>query len=430
MKLIHVETDLLNTQETQKELKRIREYVHYLQKVVGVGGYGALEGSINLPTDKKIYESVLGIAKKYKKKELKYVFVIGIGGSNLGAKAIYDALYGYSDMFYPERHPKLLFLDTCDPEHIGEIVKYACDKKLSPQEICVNIISKSGKTTETIVNFEALFGGWCQKNKDSLFERTVVTTDKGSALWVEGEKKGCDLLEIPALVGGRYSVLSPVGLFPLLLAGIDIDGFRKGAAQIRGLCLNTDPEINPALFSALFLYLHYKKNKTIHDTFIFHTELESLGKWYRQLMGESIGKDGLGITPLASIGSNDLHSVVQLYWGGLQDKTTCFVSAQSKNTIAVPKESGLGLIKHIENRSLAEIMDIIQLGTMKPYADKKIPFFEVRLNGLDEFSIGEFMQYKMIEMMFLGKLFGVNSFDQPQVEFYKIETKRILAEQS
>ena len=186
---------------------------------------------------------------------------------------------------------------------------------------------------------------------------------------------------------------------------------------------------NQSLISACLTYLHHQHGRSIHNTFLFSPKFEALGKWYRQLMGESIGKDGKGITPTVSIGSTDLHSVGQLYLGGPKDKTTTFIYTQrSGEDVIVPQQTHLGLIEMIQGKSISSLMRAIVYGTKRAYKKQKLPYMEIILESISVAEIATFMQFKMVEMMYLGKLFGVNTFDQPHVELYKTETKRILEE--
>jgi len=183
------------------------------------------------------------------------------------------------------------------------------------------------------------------------------------------------------------------------------------------------------------LELQHEHGFTINDNFFFHPELESVGKWYRQLMGESVGKEQsltgevvhAGITPTVSLGSTDLHSVGQLYLGGPKDKLTTFVSSKQTASLSVPDERVFpNLVPMITGRSAADIMAAILQGVKIAYQKADLPFMEVVLDSLDEESIGAYLQFKMLEMMYLGQLLSVNSFDQPNVESYKVETKQIL----
>jgi len=232
-------------------------------------------------------------------------------------------------------------------------------------------------------------------------------------------------------------------MFPLLLAGFDIDALIAGARKMRDICLLSDVVKNPALLSSTLLYLHStiagqdeKQSISINDNFFFNPQLESLGKWYRQLMGESIGKRmdtsgnivRAGLTPTVSIGSTDLHSIAQLYLGGPLDKFTSFVYApESINIARVPAESVFPLLaKAYADKDFSEIMNAIFSGTKEAYRKNKLPFMEVILPEISEEILGQYLQWKMMEMMFLAKLLNVNAFDQPRVEDYKKETRRFL----
>jgi glucose-6-phosphate isomerase len=161
---------------------------------------------------------------------------------------------------------------------------------------------------------------------------------------------------------------------------------------------------------------------------LFSTDLESLGKWYRQLMAESIGKKGIGLTPTVSIGSTDLHSMVQLYLGGPKDKLTNFVSAHFNTELKVPYYPEYNeLVPHLQKKELNHIMHAILYGTKAAYKKHKRPFTETRLDGKNAYAIGAYLQLKMTEIIMLAHLFKVNPFDEPEVESYKKETRHVLS---
>jgi glucose-6-phosphate isomerase len=424
----------LSTQHAQvptaESVASLAEYTAYLRQVRQSGTYDAAESSLNLADDDALLEAVQYVAQEKKTDALKYSIVVGIGGSNLGTKAVYDALQGYRDALEPQRSPKMLFAETTDPEWLTGITALVAGLT-SKYEVLVTVISKSGGTTETLANFEIIADALHQKFGD-VYDRFVAITDEGSKLWRNAEEQGITCMAIPAQVGGRYSVLSAVGLFPLATVGIDITQLRQGASALLDHCLG---EESYAAQSASVLALQLKQGYGINDNFFFHPELESLGKWYRQLMGESVGKEHdvngavvhTGITPTVSLGSTDLHSVGQLYLGGPKDKLTTFVSASQSAAVIVPQERVFAdLVPMINGKSAADIMDAILQGVQLAYQKAELPYMEVTLDAIDEQSIGAFLQFKMLEMMYLGKLLMVNSFDQPNVESYKIETKQLL----
>ncbi len=434
MQFKYQESSLLAEEEVLKTASTLTNYVETLHKVVEADNYNADESSINLPADENLFEEVMKLRNEKATSDLKYIIDIGIGGSNLGTKAIYDALLGYYDLLEPERFPKIIFADTTNPETLESINSLLNNNLRSSEEVLINIISKSGGTTETVTNAEIILKGLRDKFPD-INSRVVVTSDEGSNLWKKAEELGFAKLALPKTVGGRFSVFSAVGLFPLACCGIDIQKLRAGALRARQQNLALEVTDNPALISASIIYLHAQNGKNINDNFFFNQELESVGKWYRQLMGESIGKEkdlknkvvNTGITPTVSIGSTDLHSMAQLYIGGPKDKITMFVSAGSDAEAQIPNDMVLsGLVEGIEGKTARQIMNAILDGTKIAYKKVEHPYFEINLEEVNEYALGEFLQFKMIEMMYMGKLFNVNTFDQPNVEDYKKETKKIL----
>lgn len=424
MKFQYTNTSLLSHEEITSTIQKLTPYVERLNTLANENSYDSDEASMNLPFDKTLLSKVVELANKKQTKNLKYMLIIGIGGSNLGTKAFYDAFFGFYDVLQPSRFPKIIFLDTQDEEVLAKTIELIQTLK-NKDEILVNAISKSGGTTETSANVEVIYKALHDKFGE-INDRFVITTDNASAMQRVAEEKRIDFLTMPKKVGGRFSVFSAVGMFPFAMLGFNIHQIVKNAQEMRNKCIEQNMQ-NPALLSAAILYLHYKNGKNINDNFIFLPQLESLGKWYRQLMGESIGKDGEGITPTVSIGSTDLHSVGQLYLGGQKDKITTFIYAEnSKYNTTVPAEQYFNLVEVINGKSIYTIMNAIVSGTKVAYTKQGLPFMEIVLNSVTEAEIASFMQFKMMEMMYLGKLIGVNTFDQPHVELYKIETKKIL----
>ncbi len=391
--------------------------------------------SINLPADVQLVQTVQNVIQEKKALQPTMLIVIGIGGSNLGTIAVHEALYG---KFYNEQRPdiKLYFADTVDSDYILDILLLVEQELEKQHNVIINVVSKSGTTTETIANFELFLQLLKQTHKTDYQNYIVVTTDKGSKLWDLAQDEGFACLEVPKNVGGRYSVFSAVGLFPLGFIGVDIEQLLAGARSIIPPCANIILEKNPAALSAALLYAHYQ-DITIHDMFLFSVDLESIGKWYRQLMGESIGKEFnrtakrvmVGITPTVSIGSTDLHSVAQLYLGGPRDKFTTFVLVEkNKSNLELPRfDEFEKLVAKIQGKSLSSIMNAILQGIQTAYSKNNRPFASIIMPEKSAWYVGQLLQWKMIEMMYLGYLLDVNPFDQPNVEAYKKETREILA---
>jgi glucose-6-phosphate isomerase len=417
----------------EKQLKPELDTIHHaLSK-----GYQTPYACINVPADTDSLQTVMAVADNKKKLNPRAVIVIGIGGSALGPQAVQEAVYG---TFFNLQQPEtaLYFADTVDTDYIHDILLITEQYLQEEHAVLINIISKSGTTTETIANAQLFIELLKQYLGDAYNNYVMVTTDKGSALWNFAHEKKFTCLEIPHHVGGRYSVLTPVGLLPLALIGVDIAQLREGARSMLHQCMSADIHSNPAMITAACLYHHYRKNNiAIHDSFIFSVDLEYLGKWYRQLMGESIGKQKdingnavfEGITPTVSIGSSDLHSVAQLYLSTQPTRFTTFVTVgKNYSELVVPDyPEYTKLVKSLENKTLPTIMQAIYKGTTIAYQNNSLPFVELQLPEKSAWCIGQFLQYNMMQIIYLGYLLNINPFDQPQVELYKQETRKILA---
>ena len=436
IELVYQNTARVGDDELGAGKEKLRDYIDYLGKIYKSMDYETPESSINLSLDEKSKNVLFDKVKERRNKELKYVVVVGIGGSNLGTMALYRALRGRLDVFIHEDDPKMIFADTVSPPLLAQIVDFLNNQVKNPEEILVNMVSKSGQTTETVANFEVIYDVLKKRFGDSAKDRLMFTTAKGTKLWQLAEDKKIDVLEIPQKVSGRYSVLSPVGLFPLGLANFNIERFLEGASEVVQKCLNHDSYQNPALASAILTYSHYKQGIKIYNNFYFNPELKSLGKWYTQLMAESIGKEydlnnqkvNTGITPIVSIGSTDLHPMAQLFFAGPRDKFTQFVYASQKdNSLVVPSELFLPeLAPDISCKKIVDITNAIFEGVKIAFYKNGLPYSEIVMHEITEDTLGQYLQLKMIETMFLAKLLGVNAFDQPKVEDYKRETREIL----
>ncbi|HSX39446.1 MAG TPA: hypothetical protein VLI92_02550 [Candidatus Saccharimonadales bacterium] len=368
--------------------KRLSTYIKLLKQIKK---YESPEGFKNIPFDESILESALALKKHIAGKNLKYIIDIGIGGANLGTKAVYDALFGYYDVIDLNRFPKIIFLDTIETSFLNKLISFIKTQVKHDDEVLINIVSKSGKTTEILFNMGVLL-----QTFPNLKKRVVVTTNKNSPLWNKFDLK----LEVPEKIGDRYLVFSNEGLFPLVCANVNVLELLKGAMQASTDCLKNSDQ-NCAAVSATAIY---ETAKSINENFYFSPQLESLGKWHRQLMSESLGKNGTGITPTVAIGTTDLHSMAQLHLGGPKDKYFNFVSVENDNAVK----------------------QAILLGVLQSYAKHMLLVSQTILEDVSEKSLGYFMQFKMFETVFLAQLMGVNAFDQPDVEEYKANTRKLL----
>ena len=414
--------------ELLAELTRIQE--------AAKGMYESEYASITLPLDNAHLRASKRMAEKYKSATL--IIVVGIGGSNLGTIAVQEAVLGKLHDVNPGKRPRILYADTVDPESLARINAILDAELKKGGKAVLNIISKSGGTTEIVANFEVLLATLQKHKGKKAKEWIVATTEEGSHLFTFARDHGWQTLTMPKRVGGRYSVLSNVGLFPLALIGIDIKKLMDGAAHMRAECLKNGHAKNPAIIRAAILANAYRNNKRIADNFYFKSDLESIGKWYRQLMGESIGKEWnrdhnkqvhQGITPTVSIGSTDLHSMAQLYFGGPNDKffTLVTVGAWRDDPIVPAMHEYDALVPNIQKKRLSTIMAAIADSVAITLYKKQRPFCRIKLHDAREGSIGALLQLHMMEMMYLAAILDVTFWDQPNVEDYKIETKRLLA---
>lgn len=419
MRFNYKNTSGITQKDVESVLDRLTPYFGRFQQAADDASYTTDESSLHLAHDARLRRLTEKLVVEKRTNTLSEVMVVGIGGSSLGALAVYEALV-----------PAGVSLSFFDTVHARELAEGAARLRWVFKRggtVLINIISKSGGTSETIANGRVLLDALKKSTKD-WHKHVVVTTEAASKLEIWAASHGVAVLPNPKKVGGRYSVFSPVGAFPLALAGVDIKKFHKGASTMLKLCLVPDAKKNPALQSAVAMYAAIKKRKVAHNVFVFNPDLEGAGKWYRQLVGESLGKKGKGMLPLVSVGSTDLHSVGQLYLGGPKNIFTTFVSVASSGDLHIPPvDIGFdGIVPELNNVSMRELLDAIYKGTKGAYQKRNVPFVEVVLEKLNEEEIGAFMQFKMVETMLLGRLMGVNAFDQPNVEEYKIITRRLL----
>lgn len=412
----------------------IEQEITHLNQALKVG-YESHYASLHCSFDIQNLQKIKYLVFEKQKLKPRILVVIGIGGSNLGTVAVHQALFG---RFYNAADPelKIYFAATVDSDKMAEIMRVVQQTLQAGKTVLLNVVTKSGTTMETIINFQTLLTLLKKYRPTDYQELVVVATDHSSKLWHIAVQEQFALLEIPSKVGGRYSVFSAVSLFPLGLCGVDLDQLLEGARLGVLQCIKTDIAVNPAAASALLLYYWHQNGISIHDTFLFALDLQGIGYWYRQLMAESIGKEHnkngeqvlAGMTPTVSLGSIDLHSVAQLYLGGPRDKFTTFITVAKNNQIVtIPEAPELqAAFPGLQGRTFTSIMDALTKGTQAAYYKNNRPFCSVILPEKNERFLGQFLQFKMIEIMYLGFLLHVDPFDQPNVELYKNETRIIL----
>jgi glucose-6-phosphate isomerase len=411
-------------------LKLLTPYKNTLHDAFEDTAYSVAESSLHAPFDEEVVEDVKKRCEPFKGK-VKVVLLAGIGGSNLGTCALYDALRGYAQKVTKVDAPQLLTFDTTEPQ-ILEKMEALLGNYDTAEEVVLIVVSKSGATTETLANANVLFSLFVKRfGKGSATKQTFVITDENTPLAEKAKGEGMHFFALPSKVGGRFSVFTTVGLVPLTLLGFDIDTLLEGARQgVQASCTKNKP--SSAAVIASFLFEAYLQGARIHELFIWNPELETLGKWYRQLLAESIGKerpDGtqIGITPTIAIGSTDLHSVGQLIFGGRNDRFTTFVSVPSTwNQGQKLDMDSIFTSPVLENKESNTVPKAIYAGVQTAYINHKLPFVSIELSAVSERELGAFMTLHMAVIMYLAQLFDVNAFDQPAVETYKKEVYRLL----
>ncbi|MBD3329988.1 hypothetical protein GF354_00485 [Candidatus Peregrinibacteria bacterium] len=310
----------------------------------------------------KIKKFVKSVKGKYQN-----FLVLGIGGSALGAKCLQHSLA------YKEN--KLIVLDNIDPDHIANI-----EEKIDPKKTLFIVISKSGNTTETV----------------ALYEYFKTKAPKENFVFISGEKNETlkSDFHMPEDICGRFSILTPVGLLPAALIGINIEKIIEGAVS----------QINAPSQANNFAQIQFESEKPINVIMPYSQKLTALADWYRQLLAESIGKEGKGITPVLALGATDQHSQLQLYNDGPADKLIIFLETE-KFTANLPEFSSL--------------MKIEKDATEKSLKARNIT---IKIKQIDEKSIGELIMFFELSITFLAEMMGVNAFDQPGVE----NTKKLI----
>lgn len=332
--------------------------------------------------------------------------VIGIGGSYLGAKAVIDALtpihHNHMVLFIGQSLSALDMEDTLD--------------YLKDMDFYVNVISKSGSTMETMLTFHLIQELMRNKYGDEMHKRIIVTTGKQGELRDMAKEKDWSILDIPELVGGRYSVFTPVGLFPMAVAGIDIKSFIEGAK----VCYKEG--FDEILKYAIHRYHQYKvKNKKIEILVAYEPRLEMLIEWWKQLYGESEGKDGMGIFPAGAVFTRDLHSLGQLIQEGERNIIeTTLVIKNIDSDLTIDNYNG------IEGLKLDYINKQAYEGTKQAHIMGGVPTYEIQMQNLDESSLGQIMCFFMSACVMSASMLKVNPFNQPGVEAYKNNIKKLL----
>ena len=342
------------------------------------------------------------------------VVIIGIGGSYLGAKAVIEAMSGSFDVYSGTR---VVFAgNNVSEDYLYELQAFLKDKKFG---ICV--ISKSGTTTEPAVAFRLL--------KDQLIEQEgvavsrerifAITDEKKGALRAMADKEGYETFVIPDNVGGRYSVLTPVGLLPVALAGLDIRSLVKGAVDMWSCMKESDAKL--AVTYASVRNALYEKGYVIEITVNFNPKLHYVAEWWKQLYGESEGKESKGIFPASVDFTTDLHSMGQYIQEGRRNLFETVLSIEkTKYRVQVPCDAhDLDKLNYLAGKRVDEVNKMAELGTQLAHVEGGVPNMRVIIPELTEYYLGQLFYFYEMACAISGGILGVNAFDQPGVEAYK-----------
>ncbi len=349
------------------------------------------------------------------------IAVIGIGGSSLGAKAVYQAL----NVDEPgARQVRLHFLENIDPRHLDSFIR-----NRSAEKTAVICISKSGGTIETIVQY-LIIREWLikQLGKDRARQHQWIITDPAQG-WLRdlAQRESIPSLSVPPRVGGRYSVLTAVGLLPLAAVGVDIRRLLAGSAANAARCISDNTSSNPALeMAALFYLLDTRRNKRVSIMMPYADSLQLLGDWYRQLWAESLGKrrgekpddPPAGTLPVTALGTVDQHSQLQMYLESRRDKIFTFMAIDhwQQNPLIPLSDDDRKSFSYLEGKRMQDVLDAEFQATSEVVTEAGHPNMTLRLPTLDVHTLGQLIDLYQRATVYAGLLYGINPLDQPAVE--------------
>lgn len=395
----------------------------------GTGEGNDFLGWLNLPSG--ISETQLQAIEKTSeqlRKKSEIIIVIGIGGSYLGAKAVNDALTDSFEMLKEKRdNPMMIFAG----HNIGEDYMHELTEMLDNYNYSIVVISKSGTTTEPAIAFRILKEHLESKvgAREAVSRIVAITDARKGALRKLAEQEGYETYVIPDDVGGRFSVLTPVGLVPLAIAGIDIRQLVKGAAEMERASLETGQlDENPAALYAATRSALYRKGKKIEILVNYHSKLHYFAEWWKQLYGESEGKEGKGLFPAAVDNSSDLHSMGQYIQEGERILFETVISIkESDHSVTIPRdEKNLDGLNYIAEKNIDEVNKMAELGTTLAHIDGSVPNMHIELPKLNAYYLGQLIYFFELACGISGYMLKVNPFNQPGVEAYKTNMFALL----
>ena len=418
VKTDHVPFDLMNDVEGRlaTEVRAAREHL-----LKGDAAGNDFLGWVDLPEemDSATLVRLKADVERLSKKSKLFV-VIGIGGSYLGARMVIEALQSEFAAMVRTEHPYVVYAGhTLSEDYYSQLLAL-----LDREDYSVAVISKSGTTTEPAVAFRIVKAHLENKyGKGEATQRIVAVTDaRRGALHDIAVREGYPMYVIPDNVGGRFSVLTPVGLLPIAMAGFDIDQLLQGARDMRQTCLNNDTlEGNPALLYAAVRNALYRRGTKVEMLVGCQPNLRYLAEWWKQLYGESEGKEHKGLLPHSISITTDLHSMGQYVQDGERLMMETMVRVKNpQHHVSVPAdEQNLDGINYLVTKSLTEINDCAAEGTIEAHVSGGVSVLEIEVERMDEYTLGKLIYFFEFACGVSGYTLGVNPFDQPGVEAYK-----------
>ena len=378
-------------------------------------------GWINLPTDydKEEFARIKESAE-YIKNNADVLIVIGIGGSYLGARAVIEAIKSANYNLLKKDTPDIYFIgNSISPSSLNEIVSL-CEGK----DICVNVISKSGTTTEPAIAFRVFRElVYSKYSAEEAAKRIFCTTDKAKGTLKNlADEEGYPSFVVPDDVGGRFSVLTAVGLLPIAVAGIDIDALMAGARDAQNSLCSTDINENPCLKYAAIRNCFYNMGKKLECFVSYEPCMAMFNEWLKQLFGESEGKDGKGLFPVSCVFSTDLHSLgqyIQESGSSLMFETVVKFNNCSNDYVIKEQEGNIDGLNFLSGKTLSFVNDKARLGTLLAHTEGGVGNLIIECDDLNEHSIGYLIYFFEKVCAVSGYILGVNPFNQPGVESYK-----------
>ena len=430
--MAEISLNLKNSGITMKNIMEYKEQVENIHKDLHRRANDEKDfvGWLDLPVnyDKEEFKRIKKAAKKIKK-ESDILVVIGIGGSYLGARAVIEALTSSFNNLLPakqRKYPQILFAgNSLSSNYLNELIEYIENKDFS-----VNVISKSGTTTEPAIAFRIFRE--ILENKygiDEARSRIYATTDKEKgALKALAQKEGYETFVVPDNVGGRYSVLTAVGLLPIATAGIDIDKLMEGARIAEERYNDSNLKYNECYQYAVARNILYKLYKSTEILVNYEPKLHYFTEWWKQLYGESEGKDQKGIFPAGVDNTTDLHSMGQYIQEGRRCLFETVLSVKEPKTdIKInPDDDNLDGLNYLAGKTLDYVNKKAMEGTIKAHVSGDVPNIQITMNKLDEENLGELIYFFEKACAMSGNILGVNPFNQPGVEEYKKNMFKLL----